>query len=52
MFTLIVVWFDGSKSTYKYNTESEARSGERNMVTAFGSQISWTGIRKEFSVAL
>lgn len=51
MFTFIVVWLDGDKAEYRYDNEHDARNGERNMITAFGSQISWTGIRKEVSVA-
>lgn len=46
MYELIIIWEDGDKNIYKYNTEDEARKGERNMRMAFGNQISWSGVRK------
>lgn len=51
MFTLIVVWLDGDKAEYRYDNEQDAYAGERNMLKAFGSQVSWTCVRKEMSVS-
>lgn len=46
MYELIIIWTDGSKNVYPYQTEEEARQGERNMRMAFGNQVSWVGVRK------
>jgi hypothetical protein len=46
MYELIIIWTDESKDVYPYQTEEEARQGERNMRMAFGNQVSWAGVRK------
>ena len=46
MYELIIIWADGDKNVYPYQTEEEARQGERNMRMAFGNQVSWAGVRK------
>ena len=46
MYELIIIWTDGNKDVYPYQTEEEARHGERNMRMAFGNQVSWAGVRK------
>lgn len=46
MYELIIIWADGDKNAYPYQTEEEARQGERNMRMAFGNQVSWAGVRK------
>ncbi len=46
MYELIIIWTDGDKNVYPYQTEEEARQGERNMRMAFGNQVSWAGVRK------
>lgn len=46
MYELIIIWTDGDKNVYPYQTEEEARYGERNMRMAFGNQVSWAGVRK------
>ena len=46
MYELIIIWADGDKNVYPYQTEEEARHGERNMRMAFGNQVSWAGVRK------
>ena len=46
MYELIIIWTDGDKNVYPYQTEEEARHGERNMRMAFGNQVSWAGVRK------
>ena len=43
-YELIVIWSDGSTDRYNYATEEEARRCETNFKTAFGSQVSWTGL--------
>ena len=46
MYELIIICADGDKNVYPYQTEGEARQGERNMRMAFGNQVSWAGVRK------
>ena len=46
-YILTIVWEDGSKADYRYNSESEAYSHERDMRMVFGNQISWSGVRRE-----
>lgn len=43
-YELIVIWDDGSKDRYNFNTEDEARRCEFNFKQAFGRQVSWTGL--------
>lgn len=44
-FELVVVWTDGSKNTYEYNSRAAAEKGERGMRMANGNQIAWSGVR-------
>ena len=46
-YRLTIVWEDGSKSNYRYDSESEARRHEHDMAMVFGNQISWSGIIPE-----
>ncbi len=45
-FELIVIWSDGDREAYGYDTREQAQAAVNNMLTAFGRQISWTGIRE------
>lgn len=45
-YELIVIWSDGAKDTYGYDTREQAYAGARNMRMAFGRQIAWTGVRE------
>ena len=45
-YELIVIWSDGTKDTYGYDTREQAYAGARNLYTAFGRQIAWTGVRE------
>lgn len=45
-YELIVIWESGEKEVLPYNDYQEARQAAQYMKTAFGSQISWTGIRE------
>lgn len=45
-YELIVIWDNGDKDTYDYETLDAARQGEANMKMAFGHQIAWTGINE------
>ena len=44
MYELIVVYTDGTKSIYEYDSEAAARAGERGIRMALGNQVSWCGI--------
>lgn len=46
MYTLIIVWNDGSKEEHDYETRQQAEKAARGYETAFGQQV-WTGIRRE-----
>ena len=45
MYELVIIWSDGDKAVYEYDTEQAAENGAANMRRAFGSQIEWAGIR-------
>ena len=45
-YDLIVVWANGDKETYRYDTQELARRAAQNMYTAFGRQIAWTYIQE------
>lgn len=46
-YELIVIWEDGEKQIYNYDTDIEARKGADNMKMCFGNQIAWTGINRK-----
>lgn len=46
MYELIVVWGDGSRNVYEYDSEDSAIGGIDNFRMAFGNQIAWIGIRR------
>lgn len=45
-YELVVIWSDGNKDIFLYNSREEAEQGARNMRMACGNQIQWTGVRK------
>lgn len=46
-YTLIVIWQDGYKEEYDYNSYEDAAEHMKGFKMAFGDQISWTGIREK-----
>ena len=46
MYTLIIIWTDGSKEEYSYNDRQTAEQAAHGYEIAFGQQV-WTGIRRE-----
>ena len=48
MFELIVVWYDGSKDIFEYDTREQAETAGHNMTMAMGNQIFWYGVRRKF----
>ena len=46
-YELVIVWEDGSKSVYEYETEAEAFKAGSGMKTALGNQITWYGTRRK-----
>ena len=45
-YELVIVWDTGEKEIHEYNTQEEAEIMAQGDRTAFGNQISWTGIRR------
>lgn len=48
MYELVVVWANGETNVYECETIADAESGEKNMLMAFGNQITWCGFRKRY----
>jgi hypothetical protein len=46
MYELIVIWANGDKDIYSYDSIRKAVSAEAGMRMANGEQISWIGIRR------
>ncbi len=46
IYELIIIWKTGEKEVNSYASIEKAEEAERGYKTAFGNQISWTGIRK------
>lgn len=47
MFELVIVWSDGNKNIYEYNSQEEAEQAGANMKMALGNQIVWFGTRQK-----
>lgn len=47
MFELVVIWENGDKDIYPYETREAAEHGAENMRMALGNQIQWTGVRRK-----
>lgn len=45
MYEVVIVWDDGKKEIYTYDTKEEAEKVELNMKTVFGNQL-WVGITR------
>lgn len=43
---LIIIWDDGEREVYEYQTADEAEEAMDNMKIVFGEQISWCGVRE------
>lgn len=41
---LIIIWDDGEREVYDYQTIDEAEEAMESMKMAFGEQISWCGV--------
>lgn len=48
MYELVVIWSNGDKSIYKYETKATAEHAEQNMLMANGNQITWSCVRRVF----
>lgn len=46
MYELVIIWENGDKEVFDYDTENEAEKAGRGMQKAFGRQISWWGTRR------
>lgn len=43
---LVIIWDDGEREVYEYQTIDEAEEAMDNMKIVFGEQISWCGVRE------
>lgn len=46
-YELVVVWANGEKDVYEYETREQAERGGENMKMALGNQIAWCGTRRK-----
>ena len=42
---LVIIWTDGTRNIYDYDTYDDAKEGYSNLYMAFGEQINWYCIR-------
>lgn len=47
MYELVIIWENGDKDIYEYDTQERADRAGAEMKFAFGRQISWYGTRKK-----
>ena len=45
-YELVVVWDNGDKDVYGYDSEEEALKAGHGMKMALGNQIKWFGVRR------
>ena len=45
MYTLIIIWTDGSREEHNYETRQQAEQAAHGYMIAFGGQVAWYGIR-------
>lgn len=46
-FELVIIWSNGDKEIWEYQTEEEAKEAEEGMHVAVGNQISWSCVRPQ-----
>lgn len=46
-YELIVVWFNGDKDIYAYESREAAEQAGAGMKMALGEQIAWYGVRRK-----
>lgn len=46
-YELIIVWFNGDKNIYVYESREYAEQAGAGMKMALGEQIAWYGVRRE-----
>ena len=44
-YELVIVWFNGDKDIYAYESREDAEQAGAGMKMALGNQISWYGVR-------
>lgn len=45
-YELVIIWENGEKDIYKYDSEDRANRAGEEMKFCFGNQISWYGTRR------
>lgn len=48
-YELVVVWENGEKDVYTYDTKAQADKAGEGMKTALGGQIEWCGTRPQMN---
>lgn len=46
-YELVIVWSNGDKDIYEYDTKEKATSAGDGMKMALGNQIEWYGVRPQ-----
>ena len=49
MFGLVIVWWNGEKQVYDYQTREDAEQGDRNIRIACGNQVAYTCVRSKLN---
>lgn len=49
-YILVVLYENGEKQTFGYDTYEQAQNGAANLWMACGNQIRWTGIMEPFKL--
>lgn len=47
-YILVILWEDGEKYRFVYESEAEASDVARGYEMAFGEQVAWTGVMPEY----
>lgn len=46
-YELVIIWFNGDKNIYTYESREAAEQAGAGMRVALGEQIAWYGVRRE-----
>lgn len=48
-YELVVVYADGERALYEYDTIEKAERAEQNIRIACGTQVAWAGFRRQIA---
>lgn len=49
LYELVIIWNGGDKDITVYESEKDAQIAELNMRKAFGNQIDWSCVRRQYN---